>query len=511
VTEDRAVGAPERLHAMFLLTGLGSSLRGLAGMYAVIAYLAVTGRLHYAAIGIIGLIAFSAVGLFLYWRRFEYRVGTTEIRIDSGILSRTHRSIPFDRIQDVDITQGPVARLLGLAQVRFETGASAGAVQDEGVLKAITLERAEQLRGLIRSRRGSEQVPAAVAEAGESEPIYAMAPSRLLLAGIFNFSLALFAGLFGAFQFFDDFLGVDPFSRAFWIRLLAASGPLQSFIIANQLAAALGGLLLLALVGIATGIVRTMLRDYGFRLDRVERGFRRRRGLLTRTDVTLPIKRIQAAIVGSGPVRDAFGFRDLKLQNLARDEKHGDHVVAPLARDEEVDRIVGEIGWPPVSGGSDWQPISRAHVWTLVAAMAPLILFALLNALAAAAASALPADTLGQYEESRGAATFTAIALLLVVVAAIAVRWLAWRRTAYALDRDRILVRGGWWNRRLLVLPLARIQSIDIQESFVSRWFGISNMLFGVAGGRGFSAHQIPALPRETARHLREQLIVSMP
>ena len=50
-----------------------------------------------------------SVGLFLYWRRFEYRVGSDEIRIDSGFLSRTHRSIPFDRVQDVDIEQGPVA------------------------------------------------------------------------------------------------------------------------------------------------------------------------------------------------------------------------------------------------------------------------------------------------------------------------------------------------------------------------------------------------------------------
>jgi pimeloyl-ACP methyl ester carboxylesterase len=29
------------------------------------------------------------------------RIGADEIRIDSGIVSRTHRSIPFDRIQDV--------------------------------------------------------------------------------------------------------------------------------------------------------------------------------------------------------------------------------------------------------------------------------------------------------------------------------------------------------------------------------------------------------------------------
>jgi hypothetical protein len=62
---------------------------------------------------------------------------------------------------------------------------------------------------------------------------------RLVLAGVFNFSLAVFAALFGAFSVFDDILGIDPFSRAFWIRLLAASGPLQAFILANQIAVAI--------------------------------------------------------------------------------------------------------------------------------------------------------------------------------------------------------------------------------------------------------------------------------
>ena len=79
-------------------------------------------------------IAYADIGLYrpdstkaeLYWWRFT-RVGENEIRIDSGIFSRTHRSIPFDRVLDVDIIQGPVARLLGLARVKFETGGSAAA------------------------------------------------------------------------------------------------------------------------------------------------------------------------------------------------------------------------------------------------------------------------------------------------------------------------------------------------------------------------------------------------
>ena len=488
--DERAVGKPEHLHPLFLLTGLGRTLRGMAGGYAAIGYLAVSGRLGTALMVAMVLFGGLALSLFLYWRHFEFRVGDSEIRIDSGILSRTHRSIPFDRIQDVDISQGPVARLIGIAKVKFETGGSAGGGEDEGVLHAIPLARAQELRTLVRARRfaGREAVP--VEAEVERPAVFAMDLRRVLLAGVFNFSLALFAGLIGATQTFGDVLGFDPFSRGFWLELLNAGDPIADYILAHRVAAAAAGGVLLVLIGLATGMVRTLLREYGFRLDRTEVGLRRRRGLLTRTDVTLPARRAQAAIVGTGPLRDSLGWRDLKLQSLASDEGGaGDHVLAPLARDEEVGTILAALGWRALSASTEWKRVSSVYIWTLAIGLSPLILLVALATLQA------PNSVIG----------------IAVIAGLLIVRWRGWKRTLYALDDDRLLVRTGWWRRRTVILPLKRIQSIDLFESFVSRWFGISGLAFGVAGGRGYSAHVIPALPRETARALRHRLLVLEP
>jgi putative membrane protein len=484
--DDRSVGPPERLHPFFLLTGLGGSLKGMAGGYALIGYFAASGRWGSALVGLILLLLFMGVGVLLYWRRFEFRVGQNEIRIDSGILSRTHRSIPFDRIQDVDITQGPIARALGLARVKFETGASAG--EEEGVLQAIRLERAEELRDLVRSRRVRSAAAAveAAATVEEAEPIYTLSLKRLLLAGTFNFSLALLAGLFGLTQTFGDALGFDPFSRTFWLNILSAGGPIRDFILAHRATTAAVGIVTLILLGVVTGIVRTTLRDYGFRLDRTGVGLRRRRGLFTRTDVTLPIKRAQAALVASGPVRDRFGWRELRLQSLAKDEGgKGSHVVAPLARDEEVGRILTQLEWAPLPDDVPWVRVSRAYVTTLAVGMIPLYFIAAGNLF---------------FQPLIGAAI--AVALL----GMLATRWLAWTRTGYAVDAERLLVRTGWWKRRITVLPAPRIQSVDLRESFISRLFGISALQFGVAGG-GMTGHSIPAIPRGEARKLRDRLL----
>ncbi len=485
---DQAVGAPERLHPLYLVSGLGSNLRQLVGAYVAVGYFAATGSWRTAALMLGGISFVVVVGLFLTWRRFEFRVGTNEIRIDSGILNRLHRSIPFDRIQDVDITQGPLARLLGLARVRFETGGSAGAKQDDGALAAISLARAEAIRDLIRARRGA--VPVTEAELpAEHAPLFAMDLRRLLLSGVFNFSLAVVAGLAGASQTIGDAAGFDPFTRRFWRDALSAGTPLADFLLAHRLTAALAGLVLLIGVGLVTGVGRTVLRDYRFRLDRTATGLRRRRGLLTLTDVTLPLQRVQAAIIATGPLRARFGWRDLKLQSLGKDEgSKGDHVVAPLATINEVAAILTELGWRRVDPALDWHHVSRAYVWTFALAAALLI---------------IPATVMVLLMPPLGAAG------LVLIAAAIGARWLGWKRYRYALDEDRLLVQSGWWKRRLVILPLANIQSVDLTENLISRQFDVASLTIGVASGRGYAAHGIAALPREIAGALRQRLLAN--
>jgi len=241
-------------------------------------------------------------------------------------------------------------------------------------------------------------------------------------------------------------------------------------------------------VGLLTGTIRTFTREYGFRLDRTGVGLRRRRGLFTRTDVTLPMKRAQAAILVSGPVRESMGYGELKLQSLARDEdKSGNHVLAPLATGEESGRILTALGWRDMPDPVDWQRVSKTFVWSFLLGLAPFLI-------AGAAAQIVYLPLFG-------------LAWLTVPLALWFVRRLEWRRIGYALDSDRLLIRAGWLRRRTTILPLSKIQSIDLRESFISRWFGTASLQFGVAGGSQLASHSIPAIPREGARQLRDRLL----
>ncbi len=473
----------ERLHPLYLLLGLGATLRNLTGGLFAGGFLAFQGRVEIGIVLMLALLVVTGVGVLLSWRRFAFRVGADEVRIDSGIISRTHRSIPFDRVQDVDIAQGPVSRLLGLAKVKFETGAAAGS--EEGVLPAITLARAQALREYVRARRG-QQVTREQTEAAEPQPLFAMDLRRVLTAGVFNFSLAIFAGLIGVTQTFGDVLGFDPFEREFWEAALQRAGPLADYFRTHRFGAAVAGLATLLLLGLMTGIVRTLLSDFRFRLDRTGTGLRRRRGLLTLTDVTLPLRRVQTALVHTGPAREAFGWHELKLQSLAADEGNSsDHVVAPLARAEELEPVLSELGWRLPPAGLAWERFDPAYVWSLLIVLVPLALVFL----------------------GLTVVTWAGLVGVLVLAGLALFRGLSWRRSGFAMDDRRLVVRTGWWRRRTSILPLRNIQSIDLNENVIGRWFGIASLTVGVAGGRGFSSHGVPALPRERARTLRRELL----
>ena len=137
---------------------------------------------------------------YVQWRHLRYRLGESDIRLERGLLSRAARTVPYERIQDVRLEQALVPRLVGMVQVKFETGAGG---KDELKLAYVSEAEGDALRETVRVRKAGEAI-AAREEAGENIPpaeesrtLFAMGPRRLAIFGLFEFSLIVFAVLGG--------------------------------------------------------------------------------------------------------------------------------------------------------------------------------------------------------------------------------------------------------------------------------------------------------------------------
>jgi len=103
------------------------------------------------ALGIFALLWFW-VGL--YYESMWYELRDDEINWKRGVWFRTTGIVPFNRITNLDVRQGPFMRVLGISTLAIQTAGYSGQAVPEIRIEAI--ERADELRELIRSMvRGS--------------------------------------------------------------------------------------------------------------------------------------------------------------------------------------------------------------------------------------------------------------------------------------------------------------------------------------------------------------------
>ncbi len=463
---------------------------------------------------IIGLAVGAAIALisaafsYLHWKRLTYTIGAADIRVESGVLSRAARSVPFERIQDVSLEQKLLPRLFGLVSVKFESGAGGG---DDLSLAYLSDEEGEELRQLVRTRRdgaGAESTgesttenngasaigsdPQSSAAEEEGEPLFTMGPGRLFSFGIFEFSLAVFAVLAGLTQYAGSFIEFELWDPDLWLGLIEDQGvDLGQVSSGAQILGALGALLAVFVIGSATGMVRVFTREWGFLLERTARGFRRRRGLLTRTDVVMPIHRVQGVKIGTGFIRYRFGWHGLRFVSLAQDSGASNHVVAPFAKLREIAPIVEAAGFHLPDENADWHRASRRYLTDIVFFDAFFVL------IAAAAVFAVTSFFAPDWRDFS-----TGILIVIAGIVAIA-NALAWQFQRHALDAGQIMASSGVLAPRSQIATRLKLHSVEISQGPISRLRGYATLHLGQAGG----VFSIPGVPVERAREVRREVL----
>lgn len=109
------------------------------------------------AIPTLALIIFTAAWIPLYYETVVYHVTDSEISWKRGIWFRQTGIVPYTRITNIDIIQGPIMRALGISTLRIQTAGYSGQAAAELRLQGI--EEPEALRELIMGFvRGSAPV-----------------------------------------------------------------------------------------------------------------------------------------------------------------------------------------------------------------------------------------------------------------------------------------------------------------------------------------------------------------
>ena len=100
------------------------------------------------------------------YNKYLYEITHDGIKKESGIIWKKYTSIPYERVQNVDIQRGIIARIFGFSALQIETAGQSGMGQygfkfgrrgnrryeSEGYLPAIDTTEAEKIREFIMKK-----------------------------------------------------------------------------------------------------------------------------------------------------------------------------------------------------------------------------------------------------------------------------------------------------------------------------------------------------------------------
>jgi len=98
-------------------------------------------------IPILAILIFIAYWIPKYYETMIYKLTKDEIVWRRGVWFKKTGVVPYNRITNIDIVQGPISRMLGIASLKIQTAGYSG--QTPAEIKIEGVEQFEELRELI--------------------------------------------------------------------------------------------------------------------------------------------------------------------------------------------------------------------------------------------------------------------------------------------------------------------------------------------------------------------------
>lgn len=426
-----------------------------------------------AALAVLGVVAVLVAGFYLSWRFHSFRITDDLVEVRSGILFRTQRRAPLDRVQGVNLTRPLFARLVGMAKLEV-----VGAGLDSNVkLDYLSTTNAEEVRAdILRLASGARIAKSLPKDASPQTRSQAMAST-------------LTHGISGLIDGAEDPVAEPESVVSIPVGRLIASHVLSmgtivllvliGVVTAVSIASALGGdegigrfggaWLILAIVPAILGFgaywFSSIVKSLRYSIAPTPDGVRITFGLFTTVTETLPPGRIHAVEVSQSILWRGFGWWTVRINRLT----------GRSAADTSTDQFTTVL---PVGTRADVERVLRLILPGVPESQWPMV---------------FEHGLLGPRPEDPYTNTPSRVRLL---------RPLSWKRNGYLMLPQALLIRRGIVWRQLGIFPFARMQSFTLHQGPLARALGVASAKVQTVSGRVFG--NLGAIDRANALSLFE-------
>lgn len=264
--------------------------------------------------GVSVIIAGVSIVAYLKYRNFTYFLDeeNEEFVVRKGIWNKTRIAIPLDKIQQVNINQSIIQKIIKVHALEVDT---AGSSSKEVTIRAIRHDMALALKERLLE---TGRIKSANADTNETvsqdtnRPFIQISLISLLKTGITSnyarsFALLL-AFLITTFQYIEDFVDAMGYDE----------DPLDEYInpeiLLKFLVFIIIGIIFITLI---INLVRTIVRYFDFRITKQHDSLLLSYGLLNTKNTILRPKKIQIVTIGRNYFQKKFNINDLKIRQAS--------------------------------------------------------------------------------------------------------------------------------------------------------------------------------------------------
>ncbi|MFE4812044.1 PH domain-containing protein [Peribacillus simplex] len=400
-------------------------------------------------IGFLVYLIWKVISIILKWYTYKYQIKEGTIYITSGLISKSYRTVPLHKVQNVQQRTTLFHKIFSLTSLTFETGMTG----DQGTVpfEVISRREAERIEGEYASKQEIPVIEVDIPEEQIAEPTHEktihFTPTKqdVLKASFTSLSfLALIPILATLYNTLDDFTNLEN-AEGFLAKLLDTW-----WIIAIVLAG-------LICVAVAFGIVSTFVKYGKYEISSDHECIYIKKGVLDESAFSIQKEKVQAVEITQSIIKRLLGLAEVKLVSAGNtgDEELETNTLYPFLSIERAYGMVEEI-LPAYKVERSMKPLSKQAF--KIRMLRPSFFWIL--------------TTLAIYYFKPSLWYISLILLVLIY----SLRIMDYKNSRYLLNDEFIQFKSGSLETSLFITKRSKVIQIGVERSKLQKLFGLATI-----------------------------------
>ena len=394
-------------------------------------------------VGLTLVAIYSYLDYYYFTYRFDF--DKSQFLINKGILKKTKLSIPFEKIQQININQSVIHRLFNIYEVQMDT---AGSKDTEVDIKAVSKQISEDIKSI------SEIIKQKTVNVKTEEVEIGLTSRFFQTLGLIFGSLAVVVQFLSDFEIEYSSTIAEIFKNINYTPLIILVALFYSILIV-----------------LATNVINTLFKFFGYKATKKSNNLEIKYGLLSTKSFILSPSKVQQYIFSQNWIQKKLDIQNVIINQASSSEiKSFDkrsNINVPGCSQDQANELFEFIYESKNDDEIELKPnIRKPIVNTSIFGFVPVLVFVLCN---------ISFDFINT--------SYMLMSSLFFLLIVLFINWRLFKNNSLFVSKDFIRVKSGIWDIKNKIIETYKVQSIIIYQPVWYKKYNLGSLALLTAGG----------------------------